>query len=153
MRVWRICRKAYLAFDGEGARLYGGRWNPVGLPVIYTAGSLSLAALEYFVNIPSDLIPDDLVKIPVVLPDALKLDRVNAADLPGDWYIHPAPVLLQRIGADWLKAASTAVLAVPSAIVPEETNYLLNPAHKDFKRIKIHTPEPFGFDARMWKKT
>ena len=77
---------------------------------------------------------------------------LTAADLPPDWRQYPAPELLADIGNAWIEARQTAVLAVPSAVIPQETNYLLNPAHTDFLKIRIHAAEPFAFDPRMWKK-
>jgi len=151
VRVWRICSKRRRAFDGEGARRYGGRWNHPGTRLIYTAGSLSLAALELFVHVDIDIVPGDLVSIPADIPDGLAIDAVEIEKLPRDWRRFPAPDALKNIGTTWVAEGRTAVLAVPSAVIPEERNYLLNPAHPDFKRIRIHKSKPFQFDPRMWK--
>jgi RES domain-containing protein len=151
VRVWRICSRGHRRFDGEGARLYGGRWNHVGTSVVYTTGSLSLAALELFVHVDINLIPFDLVAIQVDLPDKLAIETVDIKRLPKDWRSYPAPEALKDIGTAWAPKTSTAILSVPSAVVPEERNYVLNPAHRDFKRIRIRTPLPFHFDPRMWK--
>ena len=151
MRVWRICSRRYQRFDGEGARRYGGRWNHVGTSVVYTSGSLSLAALELFVHVDIDIVPPNLVAIQAEVPDTLTIETVKIANLPRDWRRYPAPEALKDIGTAWAATGSTAFLAVPSAVIPEERNYLLNPAHRDFKRIRIHKPVPFRFDPRMWK--
>ena len=153
IRVWRICARKFAktAFSGDGARLYGGRWNPSGTAVVYTASALSLAALELFVNLDPEEIPSGLVAIEATIPDDVPIHTIEAASLPRHWRRYPAPVALQSIGADWIAAAHTAVLSVPSTVIPEERNYLLNPAHPDFHRLKIGPPAPFHFDPRMWK--
>jgi len=151
VRVWRICSKKHQRFDGEGARLYGGRWNHVGTSVVYTSGSLSLAALELFVHVDIDIAPDDLVAVQVDVPTSLAMETIKIEGLPKNWRRYPAPEALQDIGTAWATKASTAILAVPSAVIPEELNYLINPAHRDFKRIRIQKPLPFHFDPRMWK--
>ena len=149
MRVFRICRKVHAAFDGEGARLFGGRWNRRGTAVIYASESLALAALELLVHAEPALLPDDLVSVAADVPDALDLESVAARELPRDWRRHPAPEALAERGTEWARSGRTAVLAVPSALVPRERNFLLNPAHPDFKKIRPHGPEPFALDARL----
>jgi len=136
VQVWRICSRRHQRFDGEGARLYGGRWNYAGTAVVYTSASLALAALELFVHIDVDLLPNETVK---------------AASLPRNWRRYPALESLKDIGTNWAARGSTAILAVPSAIIPEEQNYLLNPAHRDFKQVRLRRSIPFHFDPRMWK--
>ena len=153
MRVWRICsrRRSRAAFQGEGARLYGGRWNPPGVSVVYTSGSLALAALEVLVNVELQEMPRDLVSIAATIPDEAPAESVEIADLPAGWQRTPAPEYLQLLWADWVRRQNTAVLSVPSAVIPSEHNFLLNPAHRDFKRIKIGKPGTFRFDPRLWK--
>ena len=152
-KVWRICSRQHIAhaYDGEGARIFGGRWNHPGTRVVYTGATVSLAALELFVNLDPDVCPDDLVAIPAGIPRAVKVTRVERTDLPRCWQRYPAPVQLQDLGNRWVADGATAVLAVPSAVVPQERNYLLNPAHPDFRRMRIGRPESFRFDLRMWK--
>jgi RES domain-containing protein len=152
--VWRLARSGYALFEGEGARLYGGRWNHPGFRAVYTSEHLSLAVLEYFVNLDTDLAPADLVAVSAVIPRGVEEERVEARDLSRlapDWRTCPAPSALQDLGSDWIRRGETAVLSVPSAVVPEERNVLLNPAHAAFERIRIGRPQPFGFDPRMWK--
>jgi RES domain-containing protein len=151
VRVWRICYRRHRRFNGEGARLYGGRWNHPGTAVVYTSGSLSLSALELFVHIDLDVFPTELVAIPVDVPDNIGVDTVKLASLPKNWRRYPAPEALKDIGTTWAAKGATAILAVPSAVIPEERNYLLNPAHRDFKRIRIGKPMPFRFEPRMGK--
>lgn len=150
MRVWRVCSRRHRAFDGEGARLYGGRWNHPGTRAVYTSGSLSLAALEYFVNLDPDLLPRGLVALCAAVPDDVRIQQIGIRDLPRNWRDPPAREVLRDLGTAWVSRGATAVLAVPSAVIPEERNYLLNPAHPDFRRIRIGGAEPFRFDPRMW---
>jgi RES domain-containing protein len=153
LRVWRLAKRRYarVAFDGTGGRENGGRWNHPGVAVVYTAGSLSLAALELFVHVEAEDAPLDLVAILADVPDDVSRRVVRASSLPRAWRTFPAPPALPRLGTEWALRRRTCVLAVPSAIVPGERNYLLNPAHPDFGRIRIGRPEPFRFDPRMWK--
>ena len=151
MQVWRLCRRKYSVFDGEGARLAGGRWNRRGTAVVYTSATLSLAVLEYFVNLPRAVAPQDLVSIAAEVPDDLPVTVVEESGLPRGWRRYPAPEALAEIGSRWAQQRATPVLAVPSAVVPREWNYLLNPGHPLFARIQIGKPEPVNLDPRMWK--
>ena len=153
MRVWRIIPKLHLsqAFDGEGARQFGGRWNRLGTRVIYASATLSLAALEFFVNLDRDTEPDQLVAISADTPDDMRIEYIEVSDLPKTWRSYPVPEELQDLGTAWVASASTAMLVVPSAVIPEERNYLLSPAHPDFKRFRLNKPEAFHFNPRMWK--
>ncbi|MCP4203914.1 MAG: RES domain-containing protein [bacterium] len=149
--ILRLAKAGYASFAGEGARLYGGRWNHPGVRVVYASESLSLAALEYFVNLDTDLAPDGLVSVRVEIPGGIEQEVVEAGDLPRNWRTCPAPEALQDLGTEWIQRGETGVLSVPSAVVPEERNYLLNPAHGELSRILIGRPRPFHFDPRMWK--
>jgi RES domain-containing protein len=151
VRVWRICSRRYRRFDGEGARLYGGRWNYAGTSIVYTSGSLSLAALELFVHVDTDLAPDGLVAIPADISEDVAVGTVDIAKLPRNWRAYPAQEALKDIATAWVKESSTAVLAVPSVVIPSEQNYLLNPRHRDFRRVRIQKAIPFEFDPRLWK--
>jgi RES domain-containing protein len=153
MRVWRICRKrhAAAAFSGEGTRLFAGRWNPVGVPLVYTSLSLSLAALEVFVNLDPDEEPGDLASLSAELPiDETAVERIDLAELPPDWQLlnHPA---LQMIGAEWIASGRSLALLIPSAVIDGEWNALINPTHPAASTIKIAAPKPFRFDPRMFK--
>ena len=151
MRAWRIVRAPHLpaAFSGEGARLFGGRWNPVGVPVVYCSGSLALAALEILVHAGRESLPRDYRAVPVDIPETMEIERIEPTALPKDWRAYPAPLRLQALGERWVRAARTAVLRVPSAVIPEESNLLLNPAHPDFAGLRIGDPRPFSFDLRL----
>lgn len=154
IRVWRLCQSAHLAsaLTGEGARRYGGRWNAKGQPAVYTAATLSLAALEMLAHVDTDLLPDGFSAFALDIPDEdIRIDRLSSADLPPDWrYAYP-PASCQAIGSKWLGQGGSAVLAVPSAIIPEENNYILNPRQPDFARIKSLPPITFTFDSRLWR--
>ncbi len=149
---WRIvtARFAEAAFSGEGARLYGGRWNPKGVPLVYTAESQSLSVLEMLVQ--DEPLRARYMLIPAHIPDDLALDRITADQLPPDWRSPAAKDELQKRGADWVRGVASAVLAVPSAVIPAETNYLLNPKHPDFARIEIGEPLELVTDLRLLKK-
>jgi RES domain-containing protein len=153
MRVWRLCRRKHAAFDGEGARLAGGRWNRRGTAVVYASETLSLAALEYLVHLDVTLAPRDLVAAAADLPDVLPVTRFEVADLPRNWRRYPAPEALAERGTEWAEARRTAVLSVPSALVPSERNILLNPGHPDFKKLRLLPPERFSFDPRLTRRS
>ena len=150
LTAWRIVkeRHAASAFDGEGARLYGGRWNSPGTALVYTAESRALAMLEILTHLPTAALLGLFVCIPVRFDDALVTElRRNA--LPADWRREPAPASTRQLGDAWVQAGGSAVWRVPSVVVPPESNYLFNPAHPDFRAIKIGAAEPIRFDARL----
>mgnify|MGYP003411559635 FL=1 len=149
MRVWRVTRRAHAAPDGEGARLYGGRWNLPNTPVVYASASLSLAVLEYLVHVDRDLAPSDLVSIAATIPISLPVETIEIGQLPNGWQAPSDQESLQRLGSEWVQVQASAVLRVPSALIPVEFNYLLNPAHSDFGRIVWADPVPFSLDPRF----
>lgn len=151
MIVWRIARAARQALDGEGARLNGGRWNREGRPVVYTSASLSLAALELLVHLDPPVAPSDLVAMEIDVPDDDGLGAyVDPAQFPpGDWREYPAPEWQAELGDLWLDDGDLLWLAVPSAIVPEEHNVIVNPQHPRMKDVRIVSTRPFGFDLRL----
>jgi RES domain-containing protein len=152
VRVWRIAAAAHAAFDGEGARHYGSRWTPRGRRAVFASATLSLAVLERFVQTDPDLEPTDLVAVAADIADDVRIESIAAAGLPTNWRTYPPPPALTRIGERWLRESRTAVLSVPSVIVPHERNFIINPDHAEFARLVIRPPEPFSFDPRMWKK-
>jgi len=147
--VWRVttARFAQSAFNGEGARLYGGRWNPKGWEVVYTAESQSLALLELMVQ--DDALRAHYVLIPAQLPTDLPETRIDVHQLPDDWRTIGARDVLQARGLTWLEGGQNAMLNVPSAVVPAERNYLLNPRHPDFSRIVIGEAQSLQTDTRL----
>ena len=152
MTVWRIAGTAHVACDGEGSRLYGSRWTPRGHRAVFTSATLSLAALDRFVHTDPDLEPTALVAVEIHIPPDVDGESLATSALPPNWRTYPAPAALASIGQRWLTEAKTAVLSVPSAVVPRERNLILNPAHKDFARLAIGQPEAFSFDPRMWSR-
>lgn len=152
MRFWRVCRKRYAAeaASGEGARLYGGRWNSRGVRVVYASTSLALAAIETFVNLEPNLQPADLVSIEGEISSAVETRTIDLQALPPSWR-STRDESLRAFGDDWVRARETVALLVPSAAIPGEWNILLNPAHPDFSNVKLAEPEPFAFDLRMFR--
>ena len=153
MRFWRICRRPYAvaAASGDGARLYGGRWNSRGVRVVYSSTSLALAAVETFVNLEPNLLPADLVSIEGEVPQGLEIGRVDAKSLPVRWY-ESRDESLRRFGDAWIHAGDSVALLVPSAAIRSEWNLLLNPTHAEFSKIILNEPQPFEFDVRMFGK-
>ncbi|PYR26696.1 MAG: hypothetical protein DMF98_08180, partial [Acidobacteria bacterium] len=149
LTAWRIVKKRYAAgaFDGEGARLFGGRWNSPGVAIVYVASTRSLAVLEMAVHLDRSTLLASFVLIPCEFDDRL-VTAVDRKALPAQWRLEPPLPALAAIGDAWVKQAQSAVLAVPSAIIEEETNFLLNPAHPDFLKIRIGHPQTFEFDQR-----
>jgi RES domain-containing protein len=139
-------RHAAKAFDGEGARLYGGRWSSPGTAVVYTSETVAVAMLEILVHVAYPPILDSYSRIEATFPDAFVEDP---ADLPRDWNQSPPPTSTQAIGDTWARDRRSAALRVPSAVVPRAFNFLLNPDHPDFLHVVIGTPEPFTFDPRL----
>ncbi|WP_158937354.1 RES family NAD+ phosphorylase [Burkholderia sp. S171] len=149
--VWRVVSQRYAdtAFSGEGARLYGGRWNPKGCAMVYTAQTQSLALLEMLVQ--DAPLHASYVMIPVRVPEQI-VTHIDQATLPTDWRELSARNELQQIGAAWVRSETSAVLAVPSAVVPAEFNFLLNPAHPDYPLLEIGTRTEWLTDQRLLRR-
>ena len=147
--AWRLTKTRYLAtaWDGEGAKTSGGRWNSVGTAVVYTSATLSLALVETLVHVPSGLLPA-YTAVPIDFEDSL-VAVVEAADLLPNWKKQPAPPETRAIGDAWAASSRSALLRVPSVVVPIEFNYVINPKHRDFGRIRIGAPTPSPFDPRL----
>lgn len=150
LSAWRIVNARHLqsAFTGIGARRYGGRWNSPGVSLVHLASQQSLAILEVLTKAGSVSPHEEYVLIPASWDEAFT-ERLIERALPEDWRALPPIAATKAIGDDLVKEARSAVLAVPSVIVPAEINYLINPAHPDFRRIKIGKPTPFVFDPRL----
>jgi len=148
--AWRIYKKRFAnsAFTGEGARLYGGRWNSPGYAVIYLAESQALAALEMLVHLEAADALKHYQVCQVSFSDGL-VEVVETSALPASWRRDPPPARLRAIGNEWIESKRSVVLEVPSAIVGSEKNYLLNPGHADFAKVKIGKGEGFRFDRRL----
>lgn len=147
MRVWRVCREPFAHLDGKGAEFKGGRWNSPGQPVVYTSAHLSLALLEVLVHLEVDFedLPDDYVSVEIDIAENVETEVLNT-----DIDIHNTRET-RDYGDNWLTSAQSAVLNVPSAVVPKERNICLSPKHPDFKTIKIVDIEPFSFDPRLFE--
>lgn len=148
--VWRIVKQRYAAqaFDGEGARRFGGRWNSRGVPVVYAACSRALAALELLVHVERSALLSAYVLIGCDVDDTL-VDTLDPVTLPAHWHQSPAPHELARIGDIWVRAGESLALAVPSALVPDEPIYLLNPKHTQFDAMRVGVPQRFDLDIRF----
>lgn len=151
MRIWRIASARYPALDGEGARLWGGRWNAPGTAAIYASSTVSLAALEKLVWADPDDLPDDLMLYEILLPSDTTIARIQAADLPAGW-TEPGSLACMELEQQWLASGQELVLIVPSAVLPdaaEETNVLVNPRHAQAVRAQMLSATPFRFDLRL----
>ena len=147
---WRIVKTRYAAhaFDGEGARLYGGRWNSPGVKMVYTAESLALAALEILAHTGKSSLLASYSRCAVHFDDSL-ITSLDRSLLPANWRAYPAPPESQLLGDTWIANSSSVVLKVPSVLIETESNYLINPQHPDFGSLVIDQPEPFNFDPRL----
>lgn len=150
VRVWRITRKNYAsdAFSGEGARLYGGRFNSAGYPAVYTFGSLSLALLESLVQTNNREFFSSCVYFYADIPESI-IQEYKTEKLPDGWDAKPCEPVSQQFGDEWLSAGKYAVLKVPSAVLPVEWNYVLNPNHPDFSKVDISDENSSPFDDRL----
>jgi RES domain-containing protein len=152
-RVYRILRKPYSTkpLDGEGAYRFGGRWSSVGTRLAYTAEHLSLAIIEYFIHIDPDDPPKDLVAVTADVPDSVSRTLISATRLPANWRRSPSPPKLAEIGDRFVRDRRAAMLIVPSALAPAESNWLINPRHQEFSRIRLRSVEAFEYDPRFFK--
>ncbi|MGD0565068.1 MAG: RES family NAD+ phosphorylase [Roseiarcus sp.] len=141
MFAWRLCRKPFADLSGEGARLYGGRWNSPRRPLVYAAESAALAVLGVRVHLDLDwsVLPDDYVLVKIDL-STIAFEEIT--ELPRD---------ALAIGDAWLASGRSALLKVPSVIVPESANILINVAHPDAKSVSIDSTRAFSFDERLWR--
>jgi RES domain-containing protein len=151
LSAYRIvkARHARVAFSGEGARVAGGRWNRPGDAVVYASASLALAAIETFVHLGEDAVHLRFVRFRIDIPDDVAVERCRRP--PARWRAEPPEQPSMRYGSAWVRRGRTAVLEVPSVVVPSEKNYLLNPEHPDFARLRVSRAAPFVFDPRMWQ--
>jgi len=148
MRVWRICKAQHAGLDGEGARLYGGRWNPRGHAMVYTSCHASLAALELLVQVRWNQIGQDFMLLGLDVPDGYWRD-LDRGQWPDDWRSSPAPPPLAQLGLAWLQRGDTLALRVPAAVMPHEFNLLLNPKHSAMQDVQVAVQERLVLDARL----
>ncbi|MEZ4425866.1 MAG: RES family NAD+ phosphorylase [Gemmatimonadota bacterium] len=149
---WRITKERYAdtAFDGEGARRFGGRWNSPGAAVVYASESRALALLEVLAGVGDAGLLGSYVLIPAEVGDRF-LESVDPTDLDPAWARQPPGPASQAVGDAWLRAATSAALKVPSVLVPGEFNVVLNPAHADFGSIAVGEPIALAVDARLYR--
>jgi RES domain-containing protein len=147
---WRIVKEkhAKTAFSGEGARIFEGRWNSGGVRMVYGSEHLSLAALEILVHTQPVMIRDKFRVFRVAWDEAM-MTTIDLKKLPSGWNAQPPSLISKKIGDEWIRSSRSAVLAVPSVIVPRERTFLLNPKHRDFPRIKIKDSGSFVLDPRL----
>lgn len=147
---WRILKTKYARtpFDGDGARVNGGRWTSPGRTAVYTADSAALATLEVLVHLQSSSTLAYYSLVSVTFPDS-QITSVPTSALPSNWRSSPAPPELQRLGDRWCDEVQFAVLKVPSVLVSADYNYILNPKHPEFTSFSFGTPAPYQFDSRL----
>lgn len=149
MKVYHVGSQRYASqLSGEGAKLHGGRWNSIGTPCIYTSESIALSVLEFAANVSVDLMPASLAITVYFIPDQ-SWKEFSANELPKNWQSTPAPAGTKLFGSEFLSNAKYLVLKVPSAVIPLEYNYIINPLHPDFKKVKLKEVHPFTFDTRI----
>ena len=154
IKLFRIATSEHISdISGTGARIYGGRWNHQGHPVVYASGSRSLAALEFLVHVPMALAPDNLSILEIHIMKTIGIQSVKEGELPLNWRDYPAPEQLADIGTNWLKSKSSLLLEIPSAVVNKESNILINPLHEDIKNVSLVSIEKFSFDPRLIPET
>jgi len=154
LTTYRICKTKFAAtwFDGEGAFRFGGRWNSRGTRILYTAGSLSLAALEMLVHLNNEEILLSYSFATAEFDESLILPVEEFRVLPENWNDSPPPLEIQQIGDEWAREQVSVVLKVPTSVLPVEFNYLINVEHPVFSKVKLSKPQTFTFDERLYGK-
>jgi RES domain-containing protein len=152
MNLYRVCKRRNADLSGIGAKITGGRWNSPGNAVVYCSENRSLAALEYLAHFTDLIIPDELVLLSVSVPSDSPIQEIKLNTLPGNWRAYPAPAQLMELGDDWLRRNESLLLKVPSVIIENEYNYLINPSHRDIRKVKIVKKEKFNIDRRLAQK-
>ena len=152
MDVFRLAREKFATpLSGIGAALKGARWNPMGIELIYTAQNRSLAMAEVAVHFTLATLPEDYVMITIDIPDEIELKQLSEADLPDDWREFPHPMSTQKVGYEFVIENKYCGLMIPSVVTQGDFNILINPNHKDFRKIAITKIEKFPFDKRIFK--
>jgi RES domain-containing protein len=148
MRAFRLTRIRFSALSGRGSLLASARWHWAGVPMIYCADSRALAVLETLVHTRKDQVPSDYVFYELAVEDA-SIESVPAANVPKDWKADD-PLATRDFGTDWMRSRRSMGLRVPSVVIYEESNLLLNPEHPDFAGVRIIGPQPFEFGRRLF---
>jgi len=153
VQVFRIVKtRSIRDLSGTGARVHGGRWNRKDIPVVYASENRSLATLEFLVHVPLSLLPNHLSIACLDIPSDIVVEQISIADLPKNWRDYPAPSELADAGSEWAIAMRSLLLRVPSVVVPDEFNILINPRHPDMNRVVISSVERYMFDRRVLRK-
>lgn len=151
MLVFRLSRRKYAqVLNGKGAAKYGNRWNSKGVEMIYSAESRALAMAEVVVHLTLASLPSDFVMVTFEIPDILKMETINIAELLHGWRSFPDPRSTQKIGDAFIESKTAAVLKVPSAVVKGDFNFLMNPSHTEWDKIKVVDVSEFLFDRRLF---
>ncbi len=146
--LYRVSHKKYISdVSGYGAKVNGGRWNHVGIPIIYTAENISLAILESSILISKKYWKKQYSYLKITIPKATKIQTLMLSDLKKGWRDHPPSDETKNIGFKWFHS-KIAILKIPSVVVPDENNYIINPNHKDFKNFKISKPKPLDIELK-----
>jgi len=151
MKVYRLSKSKFAGdLSGRGAEIAGGRWNSKGTPLIYTSPSRALCLVEVAVHLPVGIIPHDYVLIEIEIPDEAEVQVIEEKLLPTDWNSFPHSPVTQNLGDNFVKENTNLMLKVPSAVVPGDFNYLINPRHPQINQVFIVSTNPFGFDERLF---
>jgi len=153
IKAWRLSKAKHqkTAFTGVGTQYASGRWHYINVPVVYGAESLALAALEQFVHVTNEAMHIRYLSFELDIPPSLIIQVEDIATMPQRWRKQPPGQKSMTIGSNWVKSGRSTVLSVPSAVIPTERVFVINPNHKDFSKIKIGPAEKFSFDSRVWK--
>ena len=152
MRLYRITKTQYINdLSGEGSRLYGGRWNKAGDAMLYFSQNLSLSLLEIIVHVDYAQLPLDYSFLEVEIPDS-NIKKIQSIDfIEPKWSTEKAVNQLQMLGSNWLKKKESLAMMVPSAVMNQENNIIVNPFHKDFEKLKIIRTDKMDFDPRLFR--
>jgi RES domain-containing protein len=152
MEAYRLSREKFsTSLSGKGAAIKGARWNSIGVELIYSASNRSLAMAEVAVHFTLATLPSDYIMMTVFIPDDISVKKLNESDLPSDWNTFPHPLSTQTIGDAFVSENKYCVLQIPSVVTQGDYNFLINPNHPNFSRIKIITTSKFPFDKRIFK--
>ncbi|RPH90084.1 MAG: RES domain-containing protein [Desulfobacteraceae bacterium] len=153
MRVYRIARKRHLDdLTGVGAKTFGGRWNHRGAAILYASETRSLAMVEFLVHVSWMQAPGDLGMATLEIANEIEPESLSPADLPEDWRHYPGPRKLADLGSGWVHSKRSLLLRVPSAVVEQEHNILINPGHSDIGRVTVLEVKDLEFDRRLLKQ-
>lgn len=152
MEVFRLSREQYAdTLSGAGAAIKGGRWNSIGFELIYAASNRSLAMAEVAVHFTMATLPEDYMMVTIVIPNSLKIKEIDESELPRNWNLFPHPSSTQKLGDQFILEGKFCIAKIPSVVTKGDFNYLINPNHKDFKRLMISETEKFPFDKRIFR--